>query len=92
MLNNIKSKPLNLEKNGIIVSDAVKDLLRCMIQLDLSKRIKWSNIYKHKVFREESESIATLGKSIGFQDLITSKQVFEQNRAFYELHELQQID
>ncbi len=55
MVHNIRTKPLNLAKNGVVISELAKDLLRKMLQPDRAKRIKWSAVYAHQLFDEKEE-------------------------------------
>ena len=40
-------KKLNLQKNGVMISEECKDLIFSMLEPDLEERIDWIDIYRH---------------------------------------------
>ena len=80
LLRNIKTKQLNLQPNSIKVSTEMKDLLSQMICYDRAKRIKWPEIYQHKVFAE-GKKMAT--NNVSLAHLVSSRIQIGANRDFY---------
>ncbi|KAL4436178.1 hypothetical protein ABPG74_018162 [Tetrahymena malaccensis] len=82
LLQNIKTRPLNLQPNNIRISDNMKDLLKRMICYQREKRIKWHEVYKHPIFIDEGRRANS--NNISLAHLQSSKIQIGKNREFYE--------
>jgi calcium-dependent protein kinase len=49
LVKNIKTKPLKFPREINNISDVCEDVLRCMLTVDPEKRIKWENLFKHRI-------------------------------------------